>query len=364
MRKIKLLHLISGLAIGGAEKVVLDLARMLDPTKFETHVVVIGSNIDMLPKFEKEGISITVLYASKSPISLCQAMKKVDQIIRKHSIELIHAHMFHAMVCAGWLRLFNRKIKVVFTAHNFDLGSKNRVRLLKWMTSFREVDILFSSDMKMKFNHENTRVIPNGIEFEAFQLELPKFEQFTFLAIGSLTKQKNLMHLIDVVSNMKTNLSFRLLIAGDGIQRPFLEQAIKEKKIEGRVKLLGLRNDIPQLCNQVHALLMPSLWEGFPLVLLEAGAAGLPVITTPVGAIPSLINNENGYLSNLENFKDRMMEIMSDYGLAEQKGNLLQKKVREEFDLSIIIRQHADLYQCVIEETEKTRMNKNKNAIS
>ena len=93
-----------------------------------------------------------------------------------------------------------------------------------------------------------------------------------------------------------------------------------------RLNFLGSRNDVPYLLSQSDCLLLPSLWEAFPIVLLEAAASNIPVITTPVGSIDSFINDENGYLAKLSEFKMAMIEVMTNYADAKIKSKKLNSK--------------------------------------
>ncbi len=343
--KTNILHLISGLGVGGAERVVLDLARRTDPSRFGLWVVSIGTRVEMLPAFEEATITTMVLHASKNPASLLRALLAVRKLILRHQIDLIHAHMFHALVFAGLLRRFCPGVKVVFSPHSFNMESGLRVRLLKWMQHARDVDVLFTSEMSGAFRHRHFRVIPNGIDAEAYQLPIPKFEKFTFLAVGRLSVEKNFGALIPVVRQLKDSHSFQLLIAGDGPERPALEKAIHENGLQGQVQLLGMRSDIPILCNKAHAFLMPSLWEGLPIALLEAGAAALPVVATEVGAIPSLVTKATGYPVAVVHFAKAMAQVLSDYEEAERKGLALQQLITAKYDLSVVVNQYEDLYQ-------------------
>jgi glycosyltransferase involved in cell wall biosynthesis len=94
---------------------------------------------------------------------------------------------------------------------------------------------------------------------------------------------------------------------------------------------------------------LPSLWEAFPIVLLEAAAANIPVITTPVGSVPSFINSNEGYLVDLNKFKEAMIEVITDYKNAKIKSNLLNKKVSSAYNIKKITLLYENLYKKALE---------------
>ena len=115
---------------------------------------------------------------------------------------------------------------------------------------------------------------------------------------------------------------FEVLLVGEGPDKEMLEQEVKELGLENTVTFLGLRKDIPQLLNQGHALVLCSLWEGLPNVLLEAAASSLPIITTAVGSIPELMDNDNlGYIiPDSSKLSEKMIEVIDNYEEAKQRG--------------------------------------------
>ncbi len=107
---------------------------------------------------------------------------------------------------------------------------------------------------------------------------------------------------------------------------------------------MGLRTDIPLLLNMSNCFVMPSSWEGLPIALLEAGVAKIPVISTPVGSIPSLLNNKNAYLSNNEEFSEKMMEVMNNYEVAMDKAEKLKEEVVSHHSIESIMKKHERIY--------------------
>ena len=90
------------------------------------------------------------------------------------------------------------------------------------------------------------------------------------------------------------------------------------------------------------------MWEAFPIVLLEAAASNIPVITTPVGSISSFVSNENGYIVKLEDFKGAMIEVINNYDKAKIKSNKLHNYVVSNLDIHKIVLQYEVLYESVL----------------
>lgn len=362
MKKIRLVHIIPGLGIGGAEKVVYDLCRFANKEAFDSSVIVIREYDEMLPLFKAENITVQFIQRRtliSIPIvgrffnaffRLVATLQLINEINKKKRIDIIHAHMAYPGVITPLIKLCYPTIKIVFTSHNFNLKSRYKEVLLRLTKLFRTSDIVFSEDMKGKMYKDNVQVIANGIHTKEYALAIPKLEKFTFLCIGRLMKEKNQISLIKPVQQLKEKgYDFQLLLAGQGVDRPQLESAIKEHQIEDYYKLLGVRRDIPELCNRVHCMILPSLFEGLPISILEAGASSLPVIATDVGSIASVINQETGYLiTDTSKIVTTMEEVLNNYEAAIKKGNRLKEKIQMEFDIKAIVLKHENLYKQLI----------------
>ena len=309
-KKVNILHLITGLDPGGAERVVFDLCRNSSSDRFNVFTISLSKKKGLLKKFIMYGINAQSLEMEKNLIDFIRVASYLSKFIKKERIKIIHAHMTHAMILASILKMLNLNINVVFTSHNVKFGSRLREILIFLFKPLRSVDILLSEDFqKFYYKINGSVVIPNGIDVSAYQRRTTKFERFTFIAVGRLEYVKNHNLLIDVAEKLKGKFEFKILIVGEGELLPELEAKINEKELTGQVSLLGFRNNIAELLSKSHVFVMPSLWEGLPISLLEAGASGLPVLSTPVGNIPSLINENNGYLSDKINYADKMYHI-------------------------------------------------------
>ncbi|OQX73157.1 MAG: hypothetical protein B6D59_06420 [Campylobacteraceae bacterium 4484_4] len=355
MSKVKIMHLITGLPIGGAEKVLLDLCSHLDKRAFETYVVGLNDERDFFDAFKRAATSVVTLDMQKTPAGFLKAAGEIDHIIERYGIDILHAHMFHPIIFAYLAKIRHRNLKIVFTSHNENIGGRFREIIVKATKKWRDADILFSRQMHTSIYRDDSLVIPNGIDTERFSAPLPKNDRFTFIAVGILREQKNHVALPAMAAKLKEKgYDFVIEIVGSGdasgdTSRQIMSE-IEKNSVADCVRMLGARRDIPELLQKAHCFVMPSHFEGLPIALLEAGAAALPVITTPVGAIPSVIDERSGFPAPIEEFSQRMEEVLSDYEEAQKRGVYLQALVRERFSISAMAHDHEMLYTTLLEK--------------
>lgn len=355
-KKINICYLVTLLGSGGgAEKVIYDLCTKGDHEQFNYVVVSLRAlkETGMFQQFQHANISVEVLDLQKSPRAVWQTWIRLQKIIKQYQIDVVHAHLIHAGIMATLLKICLPKLKFVFTSHTSNLESKFRNFFTFLTKSLRDADIIFSEKMKSYIYRKEAKIIPNGISTKEFQLTVHKFDRFTFLCIGRLVHIKNQLALLEPVKILKNQgYQFQLLLAGEGPDKEKLNQAIQANNLADCVQLLGLRQDIPTLCNQAHCLVMSSLWEGLPIVLLEAGASHLPVITTNVGSIPSLIDEKTGYLINhTDELAGKMQEVLDNYAQAIEKGMALYQRIQKDFSIEKVVEQHKNLYKDLILKT-------------
>ena len=291
MKKINVLHLITNLEIGGAQKVVWDLSKFMDKSKFEVIVASLVNVSNYVPLFEKENIRVEVFDLKKNPVSFLKIYNEIASLIEREKVDIVHAQLYHSAFITTFLKIRFPNIKFVFTSQCWNIESKAREFFIKLTKSFRDTDIIFSKSMQTPIYKEDAIIIPNFIEIDAYEKEVAKFPVFTFLNLGRLHEQKNQHALIEPTKKLKQKgYKFQILIGGVGHLKDSLEEAIVENDLSDYIKLIGHASDIPTICNQAHCFLMPSSWEGLPLAMLEAGASSLPIISTLVGSIDTILD--------------------------------------------------------------------------
>ncbi|MFX0558422.1 glycosyltransferase family 4 protein [Maribacter sp. CXY002] len=347
------IHLITGLSGGGAEHLVLELAKQAAEHSVSVLVISVSSLNEIEHKFNSHHIDYLFLDINGFN-SLFKGLSKLKIALQKNSDKsVVHCHMFHALLVALLYKLINlKKCNIVFTLHNNMVGSFFRRYILFISKPFRKIDIIFSKNSK-KWYLKNNAIIPNGIDFKKFEYNLSEPRKINskidFIFLGSLTEQKNpliLPKLADQLRKEKIN-NFIIHVVGEGPLRNELEQQITNLKLQKFIILHGFKNNIPELLRTYNCQIMPSLWEGMPISLLESGAAGLPIITTPVGSIPDFLNNKNAYLSSPENFTNAMKMVIYDYNTALKKASVFKDFVIKNYSIENIYKKHQMIYDAI-----------------
>ncbi|MCP3177491.1 glycosyltransferase [Desulfuromonas sp. KJ2020] len=344
--KMTILQLVTGLGVGGAERVVMEMAGRLSAQGIRTVVVSLKNDRSILAQYPHVNFPVYCMEMSKNPWSVIKATAAFIKIIRCEHISLIHAHMFHALSLALVSKIVTFYPKVVFTSHN-SKGFSFLRRLVICMSKFlRAADVIFIPGQHPEMNATKTVVIPNGVSVDPDWVNSNGMmkERKVFLFVGRLEPAKNPIGLIRSFAAMKQK-ECELWIAGDGFLRPDVEREIAKFHLEDRVRLLGIRRDVTKLLEEADCFVMASLWEGLPMAILEAGAVALPVVAPPVGAIPDLLGDECGYLVDPSELCHALDDILENYAEARRRGIRLRNKVIAGFSLDHMCLAHADLYR-------------------
>jgi glycosyltransferase involved in cell wall biosynthesis len=201
--------------------------------------------------------------------------------------------------------------------------------------------------------------IVNGIEGDRYdqpvdqraaRQELGIAEDTKVLGFASrLVRQKGLIHLLDALPAVReAHPDVLLLVAGEGDRREALEAAVRERGLGEAVRFLGVRMDIPRLLKVFDLHVLPSLWEGLPMIILESMAAGCPTVATSVGGVPTAISDgRNGRLVAPRDAEALAAAIVELLGDAEQRRRLGEKSrdtFRRRFTAQIMARRYEALY--------------------
>jgi len=365
MEKIRILFVIDSLKIGGAEVLLLDLARGLADSNYDVFVAY-STPGPLIQEFKSMDIPLYHLPRTSriDPVLLWRITKLICQT-RPH---ILHTHLFksdfHGRI-AGWMC---RVPGVISTLHNQDYWAKNR--MLGWLygTTANFVDCLIAvSDEVRDFHIANTKIpaekvltILNGVNVDKFsktnQLGQEFRSQLSIQSdtpligiVGRLLPQKDHLNFLRAAKIVNQSLpGARFLVVGDGELREVLEAEAQNLGIAQEVMFCGIRRDIPAVMAAIDVLVFSSLWEGLPVALLEGMASARPVVATAVGGIPSVLEDrQSGILvpvGNSEKLASACLEILSDPVLASQMGIAGRRRVESKFSIQSMIEKTMDLY--------------------
>jgi len=174
-------------------------------------------------------------------------------------------------------------------------------------------------------------------------------EEIVLVAVGRLAEIKNYNMLLEAFARAVKELPvLRLVMVGDGPERAKLEATAMHLGLSDRVHFLGARDDVREWLALSHVFVLPSLYEGISIALLEAMAAGLPAVATQVGGNPEVVTDQqNGILvesGDVEGFARALVVLARDEALRERMGRAARKRIEMKFDLNRSVRQYEEIY--------------------
>lgn len=359
---MNIIFVITGLAMGGAENQVVNLADKLSEKGLHVTIAYMLKPVMVNPK--SECVKMVWLGGTKSPLGMLTAFKNLINLIRKTKPDVVHSHMFHANVLARVARLFAPVPRQISTAHSNNEGGKLRMLTYRLTNRLSDVftnvsyDAVHSFEEKKAVSKGKMLAVGNGIDVAYFKFspdarmnirkELGLAEKKVFIAIGRFHDAKDFPNLINafakVVSRSK---DCHLLIVGDGELRSVIVAKIAQLDLQKSVTLLGLRKDIPQLLSAADIYVMSSAWEGLPLVIAEAMSVERVIVATDCGGTAQLIG-EAGYLVPPRNSSALAQGMCNALALSEVEAAELGQKARqrivEYFSLEAAVQKWLDIY--------------------
>lgn len=365
MNPKRLIFLIVSLSYAGAQTQMLALARTLKARGWDIKVITMMTPegptiVPMLEELDIPWVSLDVARGSSNPLG---PVLKLRAILNQWRPTILHSHMIHANILARLARVVTKIPILICTAHNTVEGGRLREIIYRLTdplcdhtTNVSQVAVDRYIKVGVAPQHKIS-LLRNGIDVSRFKpkpevranlrqnLEL---DSFTFLAVGRLDDQKDYPTMLKAFASIQDKQS-KLLIVGEGPHLHVLEDQVKALSLSGRVKFLGVRQDVPDLMQAADAYLMSSVMEGLPMVLLEAAASGLPIVTTDVGGNREIVlEGKNGFLvpsSNPQALAEAIDKLMKT-ALSEREimGRRGHKHIQSTYSLDTIVDAWEQLY--------------------
>lgn len=360
----RVMLVITELDPGGAERVVHDLAVRLDRARFAPRVVSLdagrGAIGDALRAADVpvEGLNVW----RRNPWACA---KRLNEVIEAHRPDILHTHLIHANL-AGRLAVRGRARPVVISHvhtvewrrrpwhHWFDAWTARHCRLELCVSQ----TVRDHQAARTGLPDDFFRVVRNGIDLARFRQATPSETEPVVVAVGHLrSAEKGFDVLLRAWATVQHAVpTARLVIAGDGPERPRLERLRVALPDGGAsVRLAGYVEDVPGLLASASVACVPSRSEGLPLAPMEAMASGLPVVASRIGAIEELIDDGvHGVLvprDDVDALASALVGLLTDRQRREDCGEQAKRRASEAFGIDRMVEQVQQIYEEALRET-------------
>lgn len=388
--RLSVMQVVSNLEIGGAQEVVRTLAQNLAEAGC-TPIVGTFKDGPLRHEIERLGIPVAILPERRHSVvalplfvrDMLRIRRALAELVRRYEVDVVQTHLLMSLDFLV-LTLRGRAGPLVFwtvqnanftlreehlPAHRWLLKPKRLAyracyrAALHWLSGFiavsedvrsailRELGSIPADKLAVICNSVDVRRYQDGGEREALRRTLGLADGDHVMAVvATFKRQKGHRFLIEAAAQVVARCpNLRILFIGDGELRNALQDQVRAAGLEGHIRFLGSRHDVPALLTASDSFVLPSLWEGLSMALVEAMAASLPVIATAVsGTNQVMLDGETGLLvppGDSQRLAEAMLALLADPVQARTMGAAARRRVASYFSAGRQAEAHIDLYR-------------------
>lgn len=366
--KLDVLHVLPDLGVGGAERIAVHLLQDTDPRRFAAGALCLGParGTALEETLATGGIPVWFLGKRKGFSPRCAAALR--RFVRDHDVRILHTHR-HVLHYALPALSVSRGLRCLHTVHNLAEREARGPGRLAQRLAFRlgAVPVAISHAVKRSLQRlyrlPAVPVVPNGIPVGRYQqagllraharaaLHLDD-DAVVFVCCARLAPQKNHAGLLDAfAAGPGRDPRAHLLLAGDGPLREALQARVQAARLD-RVQFLGEQADVVPLLAAADVVVLASDWEGSPLTVMEAMAAGRPVVATAVGGVPELVQSgRTGLLvppGAPRALAHALQRLLAEPALRAQLGGAAGTWARHRCDCRVMALRYQSLYDALL----------------
>lgn len=363
-QKTNLLVLSAGLGIGGAEVVIKHLVSALDRDRFNVTAGCLKMAGMIGEELARDGLDVVVLSDTNGQRTDYLSFVKLWRLLRSRKIDVVHSHTTDALADAALCRLLMPRLKLVHTFHfgNYPHASRQKLRMERVFHRFADRLVAVGEVQRQQIRatfgirDEAIQTVWNGVPFEdvvpdgSFRRKVGGEGRILIGTLATLIPQKGLGDLLLVAQRLR-DIDPRVLfvVVGEGVLRPELEAQRTALGLDDTVALPGWIKDASRVAlPEFDVFFQPSRWEAMSIAVLEAMAAGRPIVATRVGENAHVIEHGvDGLLAepgDVQGMAEALGLLVRDAGLRQQLGAAAARKAAERFTVEQMTRAYERIY--------------------
>ena len=368
---MKILFVNNCLACGCVEKLLNDMLPLINKSgNYCELLILFDDDAKYLESLRNNGVKVQIVPKNIYKKGHFQRILYIMNYIKNNDFDIVHANEFPLIYYCSIIKIIlgKKMAKLVMTEHNTD-NRRRHIKLSRPLEKliYRNYDKVTSISDKVQevlldWLRPNDRdkyvVIYNGIAAENFRNSRP-YERSDLVpeisgkdkllcVIGSLNEQKNYFFMLEVMESLPDN--YHVLCLGEGPLKQKIINKVQQKGLQKRVHLLGFRKDAARILKTVDVLVIPSLWEGFGLIAVEALASQTPVVVSNVPGLAEVVGDAGIKCSvnNVDEFTRAIKKVTNDNEYARQLAKLGKKQVNK-YDVRKMTKDYLKLYKQLLE---------------
>lgn len=339
--------------IGGAETMVSRLVSHIDLSAVSVEVICIyGKPLGNILEKAILDHGVRIKYIGKglgfSPAAVLRLWKELSA----YKPNVVHTHLSACVYCMPWI-LFHKQV-MLHTVHSIPENELIKLKQIPMRFMYKlgkAVPVAISEEIKNRmisfYKLKTTpEVISNPVDVKRFAIDRQSHDHISIVTAGRLSKEKNQRFLIEVAGELyNEGEDIRLTILGDGPLKDELSSYVKESGLDEIVTLTGKVDNLEEYFALADIFALCSIYEGVPLVILEAMAASLPIISTDVGGIKDVLGDGGLFIPSGDKYayKENLRALIHDEAMRAELGVKSHANVGD-FDSSVIAGKYVDIY--------------------
>ena len=367
-----LFQVIPTLTPAGAERVVVHLLQYHDRTKYQPVCICLGNPVGSHYEEIVSALNIPLHFLGKGDKADWGVYRRLDALFRQYRPAIVHTHLLGLNYAYPLMLKYRTPVRV-HTFHSLawrEIG----VRVGKWVRTLafryrigRVIPVAIADEVartiEQVYGYKNPPVIPNGIPVDEYAPDPEKRARFratygvepdalVIVHVGRFVELKNHALLLRAFAQLRGEQPLYLWLVGDGELRGAMEQLARELGVAARVRFWGVRSDVADILNAADVFTLPSKYEGNPMSVMEAMAAGLPVVATAVGGVPELVlQGATGLLVPNENEQALFQALQTLIAAPDLRATMAaqaRQVALERFDARQMTHAYESLYESIL----------------